>query len=138
MKNTQIKKGNSKKEEPSTKQTTIKLSIAGLKTKPLPIQINAAIVKCSSHSIKIEPLLNEFKCPILIIIDHPNLQTQIDMTGVSNQTILSFEEDGKFIGASLIGKSISSPIQFLNLGRLILIAPLNMKLYSNAITKITY
>jgi hypothetical protein len=52
--------------------------------------------------------------------------------------VFSFEEDGKFIGASLLGENGASSIQFLNLGRLILIAPLKMNLTSHSIIHLKY
>jgi hypothetical protein len=138
MKNKTFKKGISTKQDPYTNQTTIKVSILGVKGKSTVMALSTVITPCNSHSIIIEPLLKEFKCPILLVVNHPNLQTQLDMTGVSNQTILSFDQDGVFIGAGLIGKNGDAPMQFLNLGRLILIASMDMHLTAQSIICINY
>jgi hypothetical protein len=119
-------------------KTSIKLSIKDTKSKTNLIPLDAIKVFCNSQSIEIEPLLQEHKSPILIAVNHAYLQTQLDLTGVSNQAIFSFESDGKFIGASLLGKNGASSVKFLNLGRLILIAPLKLNLTAHSITHIKY
>jgi len=127
-----------KNENLGLKQIPIKLSIKDTKSKTNLVPLNVISVSCSSQSIEIDPLLKTSKHPILIVVNHAFLQTQLDLTGVSNQAIFGFESDGKFIGASLLGKNGVSSVQFLNLGRLILIAPLKLNLTSRSITKINY
>jgi hypothetical protein len=133
-----IKKSNLKKEKPEFNRTSIKLIIKDQKAKSFEKQLDVITKSCKSQSIIIVDLLKEFNCPILLVVEHIYLQTQLDLTGVSNHVIFSFEEDGKFIGASLLGENDASSVQFLNLGRLILIAPLKMNLTSHSIIQIKY
>jgi hypothetical protein len=138
MKNKTILDGLLENEKAIPKKTTIKLSYSVTKTKQNVKKIPTVLIICDEHSVKVKPWLDEFNCPLLLVIRNTYLQTEIDMIGISNHALFSFESDGKFIGASLIGINVDAPLQFFNTSKLILIAPKDLKLSSLLILNINY
>ncbi len=79
----------------------------------------------NSFYISLKELIKESNSSILILVKHNNLQTQIDMSGLSKMQIISFDENSTYIGRTVITMDYSTPLVFLNLGKKILICPSN-------------
>lgn len=85
------------------------------------IDIVSQYTSCKKPILAVEPFMSKNKIALLVKVEHPYLQTLIDLTGINHMLVMSFEASGKFIGMNRVGKKSEAPFQVLNQGRIFLI-----------------
>lgn len=100
------------------------------------LDFTLATLVSSSHTLGIKEYCDSEGKGLYIEITHNNLNTQLDLTGVTPYTILQFDSKGIFTGASV---SLGSPIAVFGLitqAKHILILPFDQKFPIQHVTHI--
>lgn len=71
--------------------------------------------------VNVGDIAKKTKGAILLEIQHNHLQTLLDLNNIRNKTLLSFNADGRFMGATMVNVKQNSIFQVLNQGSFILL-----------------